>query len=74
MEDRLFVRERRKAAGLSLRSLATISGVSFTTIDKIERGTQDPRLSTLIAFAKALEISVPDLFSPPPKRRRGKKK
>jgi len=73
-KHKLFLREWRKASGLSLRGLAELAGVDFAAIDKIEREERDPRLSTLTALANALKISVPDLFSPPPKRRRGKKK
>ena len=42
-----LVAEARRAADLSLRELARLAGVSFTTIDRIESGETDPSLGTL---------------------------
>ena len=61
MKNKLFLYEWRKASGLSLRGLAELAGVDFAAIDKIEREERDPRLSTIVALAEALEISVPDV-------------
>ena len=74
MKNKLFLREWRKAKGLSLRGLAKMAKMDFAAIDKIERGNRDPRLSTIVALAEALGTEVQKLFSPPPKKRRGKKK
>jgi transcriptional regulator with XRE-family HTH domain len=46
-EARTLVREARRAAALSLRELARLAGVSFTTISRIEAGETDPTLGTL---------------------------
>jgi transcriptional regulator with XRE-family HTH domain len=73
MKNKLFLSEWRRSKGLSLRGLAEVAEMDFAAIDKIERGNRDPRLSTLFALADALEISVTDLFKPPPKKRRGNK-
>ncbi|MEK6712309.1 MAG: helix-turn-helix transcriptional regulator [Nitrospinota bacterium] len=67
---RLYIRERREALGLSLRTLAERAGVDFAAIDKIERGERDPRVSTLAAIAKGLGVRVTDLFRRPTKRKR----
>lgn len=39
--------EGRKAAGLSLRELGQLAGVSFTTITRIEHGDMDPTVGML---------------------------
>ena len=74
IRPRLFLQEHRKGLGFSLRGLAERSGVDFTTIDRIERGERDPRLSTLYSLANALDIQVQDLFAQPLKKKRKKRK
>ncbi len=59
----LLLKEWRERRGWSLRQLGERSGVSFANISNIETGKLDPRLSTLKRLARALGISVPDLFS-----------
>ena len=51
----------RKAKGLSQRGLAKLSGVGHITIARIETGVCDPRLSTVQALAKALEVKISKL-------------
>ena len=51
----------RKTKGLSQRGLAKLSGVGHITIARIETGVFDPRLSTLRALAKALEVKISKL-------------
>ena len=51
----------RKAKGLSQRRLAKLSGVGHITIARIETGGCDPRLSTVQALAKALEVKISKL-------------
>jgi transcriptional regulator with XRE-family HTH domain len=46
-EAQTLVREARQAAGLSLRELARLAEVSFTTIRRIEAGETEPTLGTL---------------------------
>ena len=41
---------------LRLRSLEEQSGISISTISMIEQGKQYPRISTLMSYAKALDI------------------
>lgn len=67
MEEQLFgiyLRDRRKQAGHTQRSLATASGLDFTYICKLERGNAGTRPSenALEAFAQALEVDRDELF------------
>lgn len=52
------LRQERERAGLSLRQLAALCGVEHSDIARIERGEIDPRLSTLMELAEALDISI----------------
>jgi transcriptional regulator with XRE-family HTH domain len=52
------VRERREQLGLTLRALASKSGVSSSMISDIERGTKSPTVSTLAALAGALGVPI----------------
>jgi len=53
MESALVLRRARHRAGLTQRALATATGVAQPTIARIERGTEDPRLSTLTRLLAA---------------------
>ena len=70
----LRLRDLREQRGLSLRTLADRAGIDFTTLNRIELGKADPRLSTLEHLAHALGVDVVRLFKPgaPRKRRRTK--
>jgi transcriptional regulator with XRE-family HTH domain len=52
------VKQRRDAAGFSLRMLAARSGISSSMISDIERGTKSPTVTTLVRIARALGISA----------------
>jgi transcriptional regulator with XRE-family HTH domain len=53
----------RKQKGWSQEKLAVESGVSYNTIIKIEKNRiEDPRISTVIKFAKALNVKTDDLI------------
>jgi transcriptional regulator with XRE-family HTH domain len=52
------VRNARQAASLSQDALAEASGVPRSTIARIERGEQEPRISTLLSIAGALGIQL----------------
>lgn len=56
------IRELRERKGLSLRGLAERCGLSSTAISQIERGENSPTVSSLHALARALEVSIVDLF------------
>jgi transcriptional regulator with XRE-family HTH domain len=49
-------RERRR---LSVQDLADLTGLSYQTLWRIERGSQgDPSLSTVASIARKLEVSM----------------
>ncbi|RLE60634.1 MAG: transcriptional regulator [Thermoprotei archaeon] len=50
-----YLRYLRKKAGLTQKQLAEKAGVSQSLIARIERGTVDPRLSTLRRIMRVLE-------------------
>ena len=52
----------REAKGWSRETLAHHAGLSFAAIAQLETcRRQDPRLSTLVALARALEVSLDEL-------------
>ena len=52
------VKQRREAAGFSLRMLAARSGISSSMISDIERGTKSPTVTTVVRLARALGVSA----------------
>lgn len=54
------MREARKRAGLTLRDLESLSGVSFGTIAAIERGDRAGYIDTIELLADALGLSLDD--------------
>jgi transcriptional regulator with XRE-family HTH domain len=57
------VRELRLAHGLSQEELAFRAGVHRTYLGGIERGERNPALKNIAAIAKALDVTLPELFS-----------
>jgi transcriptional regulator with XRE-family HTH domain len=57
------VRELRQAKGLSQEELAFRAKVHRTYVGGIERGERNPALKNIAAIAKALEVTLSDLFS-----------
>jgi transcriptional regulator with XRE-family HTH domain len=57
------VRATRRAAGLSQEELSTRSGLHFTEISRLERGTRDPQLQTIVAIARGLRIPPSELLA-----------
>lgn len=53
----------RIQVGLTQKVLGRRAGVSQNVISKIEHGVANPRLTTLVKVAHALNVSVPDLLS-----------
>ncbi len=52
------VKDRREQMGMTLRALASRSGVSSSMISEIERGAKSPTISTLSALAQALGVPI----------------
>jgi transcriptional regulator with XRE-family HTH domain len=60
----LRLREWRERRGYSLRRLANLAGVSFTTVHRIEAGRLSPTIEMLSKLAAALEVDIHDLLPP----------
>lgn len=56
------LRELREGRGISMRTLATKSGLSANALSMIERGKTSPSVSTLYKLADALGISITAFF------------
>ncbi len=52
------IKRRRERLGLTLRDLASESGISASMISDIERGAKSPTISTLDALAQALGLPM----------------
>ncbi|MFD0979870.1 helix-turn-helix domain-containing protein [Tropicimonas aquimaris] len=61
------VRALRKAQGWTLEQAAGQAGLARSTLSKIENGQMSPTYDALKKLAEGLNISVPQLFTPPPK-------
>ena len=59
------VRSLRKSLGLTLEQAAGQAGLARSTLSKIENGQMSPTYEALKKLATGLEISVPQLFTPP---------
>jgi len=57
------LRELRESRNISMRSLASRSGLSANALSMIERGRASPSVSTLYKLAEALGISITSFFS-----------
>jgi transcriptional regulator with XRE-family HTH domain len=53
------LRGRREAAALSQEALADVCGLHRTEISLLERCQRSPRLETLVALSRGLELSSP---------------
>jgi len=57
------IKRFRKKKGISQDKLSKLAGVTYNTIIKIESGiTTNPRVETLDAIAKALDVTVDNLL------------
>lgn len=62
---RIFVWEARQRAGLTLQKLEQRTGISRSTLDRIENGQIVPRLDQLEAIAAATNTRITALFDSP---------
>jgi transcriptional regulator with XRE-family HTH domain len=56
------MRRARQRRGLSQERLAYACGLHRTEISLLERGERDPRLSTVVRLARALECTASSLL------------
>jgi len=61
------VRELRKARGWTLQQAARHAGLARSTLSKIENGQMSPTYDALKKLVSGLEVSIPQLFTPPQK-------
>lgn len=59
------LRRLRRSRGLSLDDLASVTGVSISTLSRFETGHRQPTLDLLIPLARAFEISLDALIAAP---------
>lgn len=64
------VEAERVRMGLSQRGLALKSGVSQTTLHRIEQGSRIPKMPEMIAFSRALGCSLSEISEHSPVRNR----
>lgn len=64
------LRELREARGISMRTLATKSGLSANALSMIERGKTSPSVSTLYKLADALGVSITAFFGAETERKK----
>lgn len=57
------IAELRKKQGMNQEEFAEESGKMINTISNIERGLSDPKVTTLLSLAQALNVSVDSLFN-----------
>jgi len=60
----LRLKELREARNISMRTLATKSGLSANALSMIERGKTSPSVSTLYKLSDAMGISITAFFGP----------
>lgn len=58
------IRELRHQRGLSQENLATRSSLHRTYIGFVERAERNPTLKTIEKLARALDVSLAELFAP----------
>ncbi|UYV39227.1 XRE family transcriptional regulator [Rhodobacteraceae bacterium D3-12] len=63
------VRDLRKSRGFTLEQAAKSAGLARSTLSKIENGQMSPTYDAVKKLALGLEISVPQLFTPPENNR-----
>jgi DNA-binding XRE family transcriptional regulator len=69
------IKIQRERAGLSQQQLATLAGLSVSMVSQLEQGKKpDPRLSTVLAIADALDVSIIDIVTGAASARKGKRK
>jgi putative transcriptional regulator len=56
------LRATREEHGLSQERLSELAGLNWATVYRLEEGEREPRLSTILSLAKALDMSGSDLI------------
>lgn len=56
------LKKLREAKGLTTREFADIAEIAYSQVWTLESGQGDPSLTTLVAIARALEVSLDKLL------------
>ena len=62
MKVEILVKKVRTEKGITLETLAKLSGISKGHLSKIERGEREPKISTLIQIALSLKVDIKELY------------
>lgn len=62
MKVEILLKQVRLEKGMTLETLAQLSGISKGHLSKIERQERDPKISTLVLIADALKVNINDLY------------
>lgn len=62
MKVEILLKQVRVQKNMSLRELEKKSGISKTHLNYIELQEKEPTISTLLRIAKALDVSINDLY------------
>ena len=62
MKIKILVKKVRLEKGMTLETLAKLSGISKGHLSKIEREEREPKISTLIQIALALKVDIKELY------------
>lgn len=62
MKIEIILRKIRKEKNMSLDELAKLTGISKAHLSYVERNEKEPTISILCMIAKALNVSILDLF------------
>ena len=57
------LRRLRVAAGFTQEALSDVTKIDAGEISRLERGTRDPQLRTIVRIARGLDVPVTDLLS-----------
>jgi transcriptional regulator with XRE-family HTH domain len=56
------IRRLRQEKGITMRAFALDMGVEHSQLSKIERGINNPTISTVLAISETLKIPMKELF------------
>lgn len=62
MSNNTKLKNAREKTGLTQAEVAKQAGITARSYQRVEKGVQDPKTSTAILIAKALNSTVEELF------------
>lgn len=62
MKIEILIKKVRLEKNMTLETLAKLSGISKGHLSRIERQERDPKISTLIQIATALNVDIEELY------------